>query len=92
MLSNNVPNTFLVEESDFLPVSGRSRSSSNGRPYYFIKGPVHVVNKVKLAEKMFINMIGKFPFNIKEFLSEFVYKPLQLLCDFFCCLFYLNEL
>ena len=43
---------------------------------------MHVVNKVKLAEQMFINIIGKFPFNMKEFLSEFVYKPLQLLCDF----------
>ena len=29
MSSNNVPNTFLVEESDFLPVSGQSELKFN---------------------------------------------------------------
>ena len=37
MLSNNVPITFSVEESDFFLVSGQSGLSSNEKPCYLIK-------------------------------------------------------
>ena len=64
MLSNNFPTTFLVEESDFLPVSGLS--GLNVRLHsihslledwcYFIKRLEHSVYK-EISEQIFINKI-----------------------------------
>lgn len=44
-----------------------------------MKRLVHIVNKVKLVEQMFIKVSDKSPFNMKEFLLEYVCKPLQVL-------------
>ena len=52
MQSNMVPGTSTVEQSDFLPVSGRSalhfnifEAFSNGRLCYFVKWFLHSVYK-----------------------------------------------
>ena len=38
----------------------------------------------RLNEEMLVNkmLIDKSQFNVKKFFSEYVYKPLRLLCDF----------
>ena len=62
MLFNNVQTKFLVEESDFLPVSGQSGLNFKVRLMHFLmKGGVTLLNYLctastnRFMEQMFIN-------------------------------------
>ena len=64
MLLNNVQTTFLVEESDFLPVSGQSGLNFKARLMHFLmKGGVTLLNDLctastnRFMEQMLINKI-----------------------------------
>ena len=66
MLSNNVPSTFLVEESDFLPVSSQSWLNFNGYLMHSLMVDwVTSLNDLcldsikRLVKQMFINKIWK---------------------------------
>ena len=94
MYSNNVPTTFSVEESDFFPVSGLSRLNFNVHSIHsFMEEPatslneLHTVFTERLMKQMIIKFEKdhKFQFHMKKLLSQYVYKLLQLLCDFFSC-------
>lgn len=85
-LSKNIPSTFSVSESKFLLIFGQSGVKFNAKLIHsLMEDRVTLLKNFctasikRLMKQMFINKIQhKSPFNMKNFLSEYVDKTLKL--------------